>query len=150
VLPLHLILAAWFGWLEGEQRDVIEFLREENRVLKAQLHGRRLRLDDNQRRRLAVIGQRLGRRLLADIVTIVTPDTILRWHRELIARKWTYTTARPRRPGVQAEIRRLAVRMATDNPSYVKLKIMWRSGLSSPHVVEIGWGSSATAAGYST
>ena len=68
--------------------------------------------------RLAVIGQRLGRRILADIATIVTPDTILRWHRELIARKWTYTTARPGRPGVQAEIRRLAVRMATDNPSW--------------------------------
>ena len=118
MLPLHLILAALFGWLEREQRDVIEFLREENRVLKAQLHGRRLRLDDHQRRRLAVIGQRLGRRILADIATIVTPDTILRWHRELIARKWTYTTARPGRPGVQAEIRRLAVRMATDNPSW--------------------------------
>ena len=114
MLPLHLILAALFGWLEREQRDVIAFLREENRVLKAQLCGRRLRLDDNQRRRLAVIGQRQGRRILADIATIVTPETILRWHRELIARKWTYTTARPGRPSVQAEIRRLAVRMATD------------------------------------
>ena len=118
MLPLHLILGALFGWLEREQRDVIEFLRAENRVLKAQLHGRRLRLDDSQRRRLAVIGQRLGRRILADIATIVTPDTILRWHRELIVRKWTYTTARPGRPGVQADIRRLAVRMATDNPSW--------------------------------
>jgi hypothetical protein len=82
VLPLHLILAALFGWLEREQRDVIEFLREENRALKAQLHGRRLRLDDNQRRRLAVIRQRPGRRILADMATIVTPDTILRWHRD--------------------------------------------------------------------
>ena len=84
---MHLILSALFGWLEREQSDVIQFLREENRVLKAQLHGRRLRLDDNQRRRLAVIGRRLGRRILADVATIVTPDTILRWHRELIARK---------------------------------------------------------------
>ena len=118
MLPRHLILAAVFGWLEREQRDVIAFLREENRVLKAQLHGRRLRLDDNQRRRLAVIGQRLGRPILADIATIVTPETILRWHRELIAREWTYTTARPGRPRLHAEIRRLAVRMATDNPSW--------------------------------
>src|ERR671912_703193 len=46
------------------------------------------------------------------------PDTILRWHRTLIARKWTYTTSRPGRRGVQVEIRRLAVRMATDNPSW--------------------------------
>jgi Integrase core domain len=118
VLTLHLIVAALLGWLEREQRDVIEFLREENRVLKTQLQGRRLRLNDDERRRLAVIGQRLGRRILADVATIVTPDTILRWHRELIARKWTRVTSRPGRPGVQVEIRRLVVRMATDNPSW--------------------------------
>src|SRR5688572_22060333 len=61
-------------------------LREENRVLKAQLRTRRLRLTDDDRRRLAVLGARLGRRLLADVATIVTPDTILRWHRQLVAR----------------------------------------------------------------
>jgi hypothetical protein len=113
-----LIVAALFGWLHREQRDVLEFLREENRVLKAQLHGQRLRLTDDERRRLAVIGRRLGRRTLAEVATIVTPDTILRWHRELIARKWTAATARCGRPGVQVEIRRLAVRMAIDNPSW--------------------------------
>src|ERR671910_2638784 len=113
-----MIVASLFGWLEREQRDVIEFLREENRILKAQLHGRRMRLSDDERRRLAVIGERLGRQILAQIATIVTPDTILRWHRQLIARKWTYATSRPGRPGVQAEIRRLAVRMANDNPSW--------------------------------
>jgi hypothetical protein len=112
VLPLHLIVAALFGWLERDQRDVIEFLWEENRVLKAQLHGRRMRFGDDERRRLAVIGERLGRRILAHV------DTILRWHRELIARKWTYATSRLGQPGVQVEIRRLVVRMATDNPSW--------------------------------
>lgn len=112
-----------FGRLAREQRDVIEYLREENRVLKAQLHGRRLRLDDEERRRLAVIGHRLGRRILADVATIVTPDTILRWHRELIARKWTYPTSRPGRPGVHVEIRQLTVRMATDNPSWGDTRI---------------------------
>ena len=50
MIPLQLILAALSGWLEREQRDVIEFLREENRVLKAQLRGRRVRLTDDQRR----------------------------------------------------------------------------------------------------
>ena len=118
MLPPHLIVAALFGWLEREQRDVIEFLREENRVLKAQLPGRRLRLNDDERRRLAVIGHRLGRRILSEVATSVTPDTILRCHRELIARKWTYAASRPGRPGVQAEIGRLAVRMANDNPSW--------------------------------
>jgi transposase InsO family protein len=113
-----MLLAALLGWLEREQRDVIAFLREENRTLKAQLAGRRLRLTDVQRRRLAVLGQRLGRAVLRDVTTLVTPDTILRWHRELIARKWTYVRRRPGRPGALPEIRRLVVRMATENPSW--------------------------------
>jgi transposase InsO family protein len=118
VIPLQILLAVLFGWLEREQREVIAFLREENRALKAQLTGRRLRLSDVQRRRLAVLGQRLGRDVLRDVATLVTPDTILRWHRELIVRKWTYTRQRPGRPGVLTEIRRLVVRMATENPSW--------------------------------
>jgi len=64
-----------------------------------------------------VLGQRLGRAALREVATLVTPDTVLRWHRELIARKWTYIRRRPGRPGVLAEIRRLMVRMATENPS---------------------------------
>jgi putative transposase len=117
VVPLHLLLATLFGWLDREQRDVIAFLREEN-VLKAQLRGRRVRLTDDERRRLAVVGQRLGRRVLAQVASIVTPDTILRWHRELVARKWSCAARRRGRPGVQMEIRRLVVRMATENPSW--------------------------------
>jgi putative transposase len=113
-----MLLAALVGWLEREQRDVIAFLREENRVLKAQLGRRRLRLDDEQRRRLAVCGERLSRSLLREFATLVTPDTILRWHRELVARKWTYPRQRPGRPGVRQSIRRLVVRMATDNPQW--------------------------------
>lgn len=89
---------------------MIAFLREENRVLKARLEGRRLRLDDHERRRLAQLGYRLGRRLLADVVTIVTPDMILRWHRELVTRKWTYVGGRGRPPGLQDCIRSLVVR----------------------------------------
>ncbi|HEY6616833.1 MAG TPA: integrase core domain-containing protein, partial [Vicinamibacterales bacterium] len=58
------------------------------------------------------------RRVARDVATLVTPDTILRWHRELIVRKWTYSRKRRGRPGVLAEIRRLVVRMATQNPSW--------------------------------
>jgi len=79
-----MLLAALLAWLEAEQRDVVAFLREENRVLKSQLGNRRLRLDDDQRRRLGVLGHRLGRHVLHDVATLVTPDTILRWHRALV------------------------------------------------------------------
>jgi hypothetical protein len=93
------------GWLQGEQHKVIEYLREENRVLKVQLQGQRLRLTDDDRRRLAVRGAALGRRVLAQVATIVTPDTIVRWHRQLIARKWTYPRRRLGRPTTLPEIR---------------------------------------------
>jgi putative transposase len=67
---------------------------------------------------LAALGERLGRRVLGQVATIVTPDTILRWHRQLIAQKWTYSKRRPGRPSVLPEIRRLVVRMATENPRW--------------------------------
>jgi hypothetical protein len=86
-------------------------------VLKAQLQNHRLRLTDDERRRLAARGAALGRRLLVQVATIVTPDIILRWHRQLIARKWTYPRRCPGRPHTLTEIRRLAMRMATGNPS---------------------------------
>jgi hypothetical protein len=72
---------------------VIDYLVEENRVLRKQLRGRRVRLTDGQRRRLAVKGQRFGRQVLRQVATIVTPDTILRWYRRLIA--GTFTLLRP-------------------------------------------------------
>ena len=116
--PLQLLLATFAGWVNRRQAQAIEYLVEENRVLKEQLRGRRLRLTDDQRRRLAAKGKALGRRLLAKIATIVTPDTIMRWHRRLIAAKWTYATKRLGRPGIMKAIRELIVRMATDNASW--------------------------------
>jgi putative transposase len=117
VFPFHFVAAMLCGWLQRAQEDVIAFLREENRVLKARLEGR-LRFDDQERRRVAELGHRLGRRWLAAVATIVTPDTLLRWHRELVARKWTYAGGRGRPPGVQARIRALVLRMATENPMW--------------------------------
>jgi hypothetical protein len=81
------------------------------------LGGWRLRLTDDDRRRLAVRAYRLGRQALRDIATIVTPDTLLPWHRQLVARKWTYATGASCR-GVLAEIRQLTVRMAEENPMW--------------------------------
>jgi hypothetical protein len=116
--PARLWLAALAGWLSGRQQEAIAYLIDENCILRRQLRGRRLRLTDDERRRLAMRGQRLGRRLLSQIATVVTPDTILRWHRQLVARKWTYATGRSCQPGVLAEIRRLVVRMAEENPTW--------------------------------
>jgi hypothetical protein len=118
VFPLHFLVATLCGWLRHEQDNIIAFLREENHVLKARLEGRRLRLEDRERRRLAELGHRLGRRVLGQVATIVTPDTILRWHRELVARKWTYVRVRGGRPGLQGYLRALVVRMATENPTW--------------------------------
>jgi hypothetical protein len=86
---VRFLLAASAGWLNHQQAEAMAFVIEENRSLRAQFGGRRLRLTDDQRRRLAVRGRRLGRARLHQVATLVTPDTILRWYRQLIARKWT-------------------------------------------------------------
>src|SRR5438270_7355588 len=112
---LQMRFAVLIGWLDRQEREALAYLIEENRVLRAQLGGRRLRLTDDDRRRLAVRAFRLGRKALRHIATIATPDTLLRWHRQLLARKWTYARKSHQR-GVLAEIRRLVVRMAEDNP----------------------------------
>ena len=119
-IHLQLLLATFAGWVGRRQTAVIDYLIEENRVLKEQLEsgGRRLRFTDEQRRRLAAKGKPLGRQTLRRIATIVTPDTILAWHRKLIAAKWTYPRRRVGRPGVMKEIRELTVRMAEENPSW--------------------------------
>jgi putative transposase len=117
--PLQFLLVALAGWIHQQQRDVIEYLKEENRVLHEQLGPRRLRFTDAQRIRLAAKAQTLGRRALTDLRTIVTPDTLLAWHRALIARKYDGHLRRgPGRPPVTAEIREWVVRMATENPSW--------------------------------
>src|SRR3954467_12398298 len=72
--------------MNHQQQQAIDFLREENRVLREQLGGRRLRFTDDQRRRLAVKGRAVGRRRLGGFAGLGTPDTILRWYRELMAR----------------------------------------------------------------
>jgi transposase len=122
-MSLRLLLAALGGWFDRRQQDAVAYLIEENRILRGHVRGR-TRLTNEERRRLAVHGHRLGRRRLGEVATIVTPDTILRWHRQLIARKWTYAKKRGGRPGVLAEIRRLVVRMAEENPTWGYTRIV--------------------------
>ena len=85
-------------------------------TLREQLGPGRLRFTDAQRRRLAAQAKRLGRRVLRDLHTLVTPDTLLRWPRQLIARTYDGRGRRgPGRPRVMDTIRRLIVRMAPEN-----------------------------------
>jgi putative transposase len=85
---LHVLIAMIAGWLQRHQQHVIAYLQEENRVLKAHLGGHRLRLTDTERRRLAARAHPFGRKHLQEVATLVTPDTLLRWYRQLIARKF--------------------------------------------------------------
>lgn len=116
--PFHLLVIAFAGWLNRQQQTVIDYFIEENRVLKEQLGDRRLQFTDRQRRRLAVKAKALGREGLNEIDTLVTPDTLLAWHRKLIAQKWTYPRRRPGRPSIDQELTELVVRIAKDNPKW--------------------------------
>ena len=114
--PFRLLLVSLAGWLNQGQQDVIDYLQEENRVLREQLGGKRLHFNDDQRRRLAVRAKKLGWRMLHDLTTIVTPATLLAWHRKLIARKYDGSNQRGLgRPRTRDEIERVVVRMATEN-----------------------------------
>ena len=98
---------------------MIDDLKEENRVLLEQLGTRRLRFTDDQRRRLAEKGRVLGRRVLDELAGLVTPDTILRWYRELIARKYDGPPRRGTgRSAGALSVRQLVARFATDKPSW--------------------------------
>jgi putative transposase len=118
VSVVRLLLLTVASWLDRQEREALAYLIAENRLLRRQLGGRRLRLTDADRRRLARRAYRLGREALRDLATIVTPDTLLRWHRRLVARKWTYVGKRTNRVGALAEIRQLVVRMAEENPTW--------------------------------
>jgi transposase InsO family protein len=116
---LQFLVFTMAGWLSRQQQDLIDYLREENRVLREQLGRERLRLTDEQRRRLAVRGKLLGRKALAEVAGIVTPDTILRWYRRLIAKKYAGSAYRGRgRPTTPKQIAELVVRMAGENPRW--------------------------------
>ena len=116
----RILLAALIGWTNERQQRIIEFQNDQIKALLKKLGKKRILLDDDQRRVLAVKGHALGRKKLLELTTIVTPDTILRWHRELVAKKWDHSDKRKAvgRPRIRQVIVDSILRFARENPTW--------------------------------
>jgi putative transposase len=108
------------GPVDEELRLRNAYLAAENRILRNQIKARRVPLTDAERKTLAEIGQKLGRQALEEIATVAKPDTILGWHRTLVAQKFDGSQQRkaPGRPAIAQELEALVVRMAQENRSW--------------------------------
>src|SRR5207245_8878230 len=113
------LLAYITGTVDQELLLRNEYLVTENRILRHQIKGR-VRLSDGERTTLADIGHKLGKQALEDVATIVKPDTILAWHRRLVAQKFDGSPQRkaPGRPMIDQELEALVVRLAKENRSW--------------------------------
>ena len=118
--PWELLLAILSGLVHRRQQQIIEFQNSAIEALLKQQGKKRILLTDDQRRILAVKGKALGRKTLQELTTIVTPDTILRWHRELVAKKWDHSEKRKSvgRPRIRQVIVDLILRFAKENPTW--------------------------------
>ena len=113
------LLAYITGSVDQELLLRNEYLVNENRILRQQITGR-VRLSDGERKTLADIGKKLSKEALAEVASIVTPDTILAWHRKLVTKKCDGSQQRraPGRPPIDPELEALVVRMAQENRSW--------------------------------
>ena len=118
--PWQLLLAILSGWIHHRQQKMIEFQNDQIESLMQSQGKKRILLTDDQRRLLAVKGKALGRKTLQELTTIVTPDTILRWHRQLVAQKWDHSEKRKSvgRPRIRQVIVNLILRFAKENPTW--------------------------------
>ena len=118
--PWHILFAVLCGWVNERRQKVIEFQNAQIEALLNKLGKKRLLLSDDQRRVLAVKAHLLGRKALLELTTIVTPDAILRWHRELVAKKWDHSDKRKTvgRPRIRQVIVDLILRFAKENPTW--------------------------------
>jgi len=116
IKPMGIILTMLARWLNGQQTEVIEYLLEENKILREKLGGKRILLTDQQRIRLAVLGKKLGRQVLSQFCGAFSPDTILGWHRKLVAIKYTGRPGRSKtgRPRISDEIRKQILQIAKE------------------------------------
>ncbi len=116
---LALLVVSMGCWLERQAVAQIEYLKAENRLLRSRFGRRRLVFSDAERRTLATLAKEIGTKALRDLDPLVSPATLLRWHRDLVARKWTFLERRsPGRPRTKIDIAQLIVRMAYENPGW--------------------------------
>jgi putative transposase len=114
-----LVLLSWYATLVN-RRLVMEneYLKAENRILHRQLGKKRLLLTVDEKRELVQKAMACGRKALDGLISIVTVDTLLRWHKKLIALKHTYVSASTGRPRKSTELRNQTLRMARENPQW--------------------------------
>ena len=113
------LLAYITGTVDQELLLRNEYLVTENRILRHQITGR-VRLTDGERKTLAEIGKKLGKQALKEVAHVVKPDTILGWHKKLVAQKFDGSKQRQTlgRPKVDQELEDLVVRLAQENRSW--------------------------------
>jgi hypothetical protein len=119
--PSQLFFIILAGWVNREQQKRLQFYEVQLKAMMNAQGKKRLSLTDDQRRLLAVKGKSLGRKALMELTTIVTPDTILRWHRKLVAQKWDYSDRRKKKPGrppIPKEVTALVLHIAQENPTW--------------------------------
>jgi hypothetical protein len=118
-LPLQFLLLTVAGWKTRDHQKVTEYLLAENALLRQQLGGRRIVYTDAQRRRLATAANNLARKALRHLDTLVTPDTLMRWYRRLVASKYDGSTSRGAgRTHRTPDIVQLVLRMAKENSNW--------------------------------
>ena len=123
------------GWVHRRQLIVIEYLQAENRLLRAGVSGKRIRFTDAERALLGRKAKAVGRKALLALDTVVSPDTLMRWHRRLVAQKWDFSKRRGAgRPRIMREISRLIVRMAQENPGWGYTRMQGALANLSHHV----------------
>ena len=119
--PWVVLVSMMAGWINRQQQDALMYLKEENKILRDELlkatGKKRIILNDSQRRRLAILAKKLGRKALSDITCAFSPDTILLWHRKLVAQKYDGSKNRGKggRPRISDYLRELIIDMAKDN-----------------------------------
>ncbi len=119
--PLMMWVSMLAGWINRQQQEALEYLKEENKILRDELlkatGKKRIILNDSQRRRLAVLAKKLGRKALSEISNVFSPDTILLWHKKLVANKYDGSKNRGKggRPRISDELKQLIIDMAKDN-----------------------------------